>query len=343
MPRTILISGASGSYKTSNIGLAAKYLYRKTGKPTYLITTDMGGYEPIRDAVAAGYVVPISVLACPLTSYPDGLLLLMSRLTAGWWPLRIDGGVIPADIKKSEWIALQRMTPSTAPCAAFAWEGLTSTGQALMAALIADDKNVGQIAAGRIEVTDKEFGDSYKFGKGSPSHYGYVQSNVIRWLCDISALPVGYVIISSHESKGEDDESKAMIRGAGIVGKAATSQIPTNVQDFLHFDTYSVDEKSSATGVTTSKTIVRAYFVKHPDAQIPGGKVYWDCKTRVEASKHDKLLKTFPGGYFVPTPLKGLDEYIRVTEELSAEAVADAIKERDQFDAARQKTASEIK
>ena len=342
MPRVILIVGPSGSYKTSNGGLVAKSLFRQTGKPTYLITTDLGGYGPIRDAVAAGYVVPISVLACPLVKHPDGLLQLMSRLMAGWWPLRLDNGVIPADIKKSEWVSIRQLTPETAPCAAYMWEGMASTGQALMAALIADDKNVGQIAAGRIEGVDKEFGDSYKFGKGSPSHYGYVQSTVIRWLCDISAMPVGYVIVSSHESKGEDDESKAMIRGAGIVGKAATSQIPQNVQDFLHFDTYSVDEKA-ATGVTTSKTIVRAYFVKHPDAQIPGGKVYWDCKTRVEASKHDKLLKIFPGGYFVPTPLKGLDEYIRVTEELSAEAVADAIKERDQFDAARQKTTPKTK
>lgn len=334
MARTTLISGASGSYKTSNIGLVARYLYAKTGKPTYLISTDQGGYESIHDAVAAGYVVPIAVMGCPLVQAQDGMIKLMARLTRGWWPSRLDNGIIPADIEKDEWLPVHKMTPESAPCAAYAWEGLTSTGQALMQALIRDNKSVGQAVVGQLTFTD-DLGDSYTFGKGSPSHYGYVQSTVISWLWAISAIPVPNVIVTSHESRGEDDETKATIRGAGIVGKAATSSIPVNVGDFLHFDAASADKKDAKTGITTSETIVRAYFVKHPDASVPGGKVYWDCKPRIPPSKIGRLLERFPGGYFVPTPTKGLDEYLRVTEELALEADADALREREQMDKQR--------
>lgn len=341
MPRTILISGASGSFKTSNIGLAARYLYKKTGKPTFLITTDMGGYEPIRDQVAAGYVVPLKVMACPIVQAKDGLLTLMSRLTIGWWPLHVKDGIIPAvkfDIK--DWVSLRTLTPATSPCAAWAWEGLTSTGEALMDALINDGANVGQLPVGQLTIKDSDFGETYTFGKGSQSHYGYVQRHVMRWFTQVSMLPVEYVIVSSHEAKGEDDETKALIRGAGIVGKAATASIPTKIEDFIHFDTWSTDKVDPVTKIITSQTNTRAYFVKHPDMGIPGGKVYWDCKSRVPATKHAKLLDRFPGGYFTPTPTSGLDEYIRVTEELSAEADVDALRERAEFDAARQASAT---
>ena len=59
MARTGLIYGESGTFKTTQIGTLARYIYRRTGKPIRLISADLGGWGPIQQEIDAGLIIPV--------------------------------------------------------------------------------------------------------------------------------------------------------------------------------------------------------------------------------------------------------------------------------------------
>jgi len=138
--------------------------------------------------------------------------------------------------------------------------------------------------------------DGEKFANAAQSHFGFVQREMLRTITAFSALPCEYSLWTSHETKGEEDNSRAAIRGPALVGTAATDAVKKYCSMLLHFDKGKV------------------WFVEHPDAMVP--KITYHAKTTVPAHKLAGLYKAYPDGCFVPTPEGGLDQFMETVEGL---------------------------
>jgi hypothetical protein len=162
-----------------------------------------------------------------------------------------------------------------------------------------------------------------KFWTNVRSHYNAVQGEIIGRIRTFSALPVEWVIFTAHEAKGEDEETRAAIRGPGIVGKAATDRIAKEVGDCLHFDRYvtteTVVDKATGEKIQIQRGKVKAFFTSHPDQLFP--KITYKCKPRVPSGMMPQLLEKWPGGYFVPSLDDGLDTFLRFEDELIQRSV----------------------
>src|ERR1700743_609803 len=87
-PRTILFYGDTGSSKTTQLALLAKWLWEKKGKRTRLISCDGGGSKQFDDMglIEAGIV---DRFIMPATEHKIANLF---RLSKGYWPHLYDDG-----------------------------------------------------------------------------------------------------------------------------------------------------------------------------------------------------------------------------------------------------------
>ena len=74
------------------------------------------------------------------------------------------------------------------------------------------------------------------------------------------------------------------------------------------------------------------YFWEQSD---PKTGITFPAKPRVPSEKWPDVLKKWPGGYFEPTISSGLDEYLKVIDELEGGATNTLREWRDRVDAAR--------
>ena len=300
MAKSCVIFGDSGTYKSTNMGFAAKYLYEKHRKPIRLVTAE--NKEVLQPFINAGIIEFVEVgydLKDPLP--------FLVKLGRGWWPDPLNPKVLipPKDL----------VTLKEATCG-YLVEGLTSLADVLMA----DERNKARKHAQEPVGVFSE--DGFKFCAPAQAHYGFVQTTMLDRIIEFGNLPVDRVIFSAHEAKGEEADTRNAIRGPGLVGKAATDSIPRKVGTCIHFESYAEDKIVDKVAHTEVK--VRAFFMSHPDPKFQ--QVMYKCKPRVPVDKIPELLKKWPGGFFEPSLIKGLDEYLRVEDELN-ESASSAIME----------------
>src|SRR5687767_2250686 len=206
--KTTLVYGATGTFKTHNVGLFARYMYEKTGKPVRLISADAGGTEPIEEYIDTGIIQPMYVVEDP------DLLGKLVQLCRGYWP----------DSKgKLSKEGLDNIS-------AYAFEGITSISQLLMTHFAQKGQKINE------DVVGKFTEEGISFGANPKSHYGFIHNQIYGMLADLGCLPVERVLITAHEGKGQDDFNKQLVYGPASVGQAATSRIPPYVGDLFHFD-----------------------------------------------------------------------------------------------------------
>lgn len=322
--------GESSSRKTTSMGKAARYMYEITGLPGRAIYSDTGNWQVIKPEVDAGLIEPFNISGEP------EMLMLMRKLSRGEWPTKlVDGRAIdrhPVNPKDPIGLGAAKMTklPDLGSKVGFyIWEGLTSTSELLMKYL--RDYRIDIKAKEPLspfQAMDLDTGQAMRFCANSMAHYGYVQEELISSLLpEIAALPVARVFITAHESAGEDEDTKAPIRGPALAGKAGTARIGKNLGDVFHYEVYNKTDPKSPTLVTTD---VRAYYKSHPDPKFPN--ISYKCKTRLPEDKVAALEKEFPGGYFVPGEL---DRFLRVYDGLLAQSSDAMIEWKRQIDLAR--------
>lgn len=282
---TTLTYGGSGSFKTHNIGLFAKYMYEKHGKPIRLISADAGGCEPIQDYIDAGIIQALHI-----TEHND-LLGILVQLCRGYWPAASDSTKLVKD-------GLDEIC-------GYAVEGITTIAQLLMMHFAHKGQKINEDVVGMFSEA------GVKFGANPRSHYGFVPQQIYGMLTDLGTIPVERVLITAHEGKGQDEFSKQLVYGPAAVGQAATNRIPPYVGDLFHYDTFEVASGSVKT------TEVRAYFKPHPDPQT---KVMWPAKVRLSPSYIPELNKRYPDGYFTLELDRGIDQYFRFQDEQSKAA-----------------------
>lgn len=297
---TTLCYGSSGSYKTHNVGLFAKYIYERTGKPTRLVSADSGGVEPIAEYIETGIIQPVFV-----TEDPD-LLGKLVQLCRGYWPDAKTGKLSKEGLEG---------------IGGYAVEGVTTISQLLMTHFAQKGQKINEEIVGQFT----EAGLS--FGANPRSHYGFIPQQIYGMLTDLGTLPVERVLITAHEGRGQDDFSKQLVYGPASVGQAATNRIPPYVGDLIHFDAVEV-------AVGTAKTVeTRAYFARHPDPQT---RILWPAKVRLSPSLVPKLQAKYPDGYIKLELDAGIDQFFRFQDEAMAEVIAETRKFKEAVDAARQ-------
>lgn len=302
---TYLNFGDSGCFKTTQVGYAARWLWKKYRKRTRLISADGGGVAPIQPYIDAGIIDLVAVAKLDILKHSP--LSVLRKLAKGDWPAT-DGDrttkLLPTTPEEWETVG------------GYAVEGLSSIGELLMEELRIRQQRIGEEAVGSFTI------DGEKFSANCRGHYGFVQNEVAGLVKGFSSLPVSHVLFTAHEGRGEEEGTRESIRGPAVVGKAITGRVPSWVGGVIHADSYTVDVKTvdSASKFTSiqQQTRVREWFVRHPDEKLPG--VSYPAKLRVPPDQMEKVLKRWPGGYFEPTATGGLDWLLEFEEELAAES-----------------------
>lgn len=290
---TILVYGETGTFKTSNVGRFARYMYEKTGKPTRLVSADGGGWMPVQAEIDAGIIDALRIVEA------EQPLPLLRKLGQGYWP--VDGR-----------LQLQGISE----VGAYAVEGLTSIPMLLLRHLVKTGRKVSEEVIGKfeeeIEVDGKKVKES--FSAPSRSHYGFIQNFVLDMLASFRALPVERVLFTAHEGKGSDDITNQMVYGPATVGKAITDRLPSEVGDLLHFYAVPIGVAGAK-----SKLEVRCYLDKHPDTQT---QILWPAKTRLQPEQLPEFNKQWPERCFPLTLDQGVEAYLRFQDEARIKATA---------------------
>lgn len=324
--------GESSSRKTTSMGRAAQYMYKKTGLPGRAIYSDTGNWEAIRPQVEAGIIEPFNI-----TGEPE-LLMQLHKLARGEWPTKLVNGVAQERWPKADkapfdlGVAKMAKTPDLSKKVGFyIWEGLTSTSELLMKYLRDYRINIkANEALSPFSTKDQDSGQDMKFCANSMAHYGYVQEEITSSLLpELAALPVERIFITAHECATTEEEggSKAPIRGPALVGKAATSRIGKNLGDVIHYEVFAKVDPKNTSVLTTD---VRAYYKSHPDPKFPN--IFYNCKTRLPEDKVAAMEAKFPGGFFSPNEL---DKFLEVYDGLLLDSAASMLEWKRSIDAAR--------
>lgn len=195
MGRTIALYGDSGSGKTTQIGVYAKYIYQSTGKRTRLLAADLGGFDSIDSLVRLGIIEPI---------------IYDAQANDPW--LWVNQSVET----RSDGVGL------------YAFDSGTSMGEALLsscAKLSANGEDIGGRPAPKF-VINKGKQSQLKIGSNVDSHYmtvqGFMRDAIARstWLADQADVLWTFGLY-----KGEDQTSQ-VIYGPQLAGKALTSLMP---------------------------------------------------------------------------------------------------------------------
>lgn len=303
---SLLVYGETGTFKTSNVGRFARYIYEKTGKPTRLISGDGGGWLPVQAEIDAGIIDALRVVEA------DQPLSLLRKLSQGYWPVN-DRLVLtdPTEI------------------GGYAVETLTSLPTLVLRSLVRSGRKISEEVMGRfdekIEVDGKSTVET--FGAPAKSHYGFVQNFTLDLITNFGALPVDRVLFTALEGKGGDDITQQTVYGPATVGKAITDRLPAMVGDLLHF--YAVP-------ASTGRAEVRCYMDKHPDTQT---KIMWPAKPRLQAGQLEAFEARWPERYFTLTPDSGIEQYLRFQDEVLSTETQAAKDWKASIDAARGQSA----
>lgn len=312
---TGVLYGQSKTYKTWNLGMLAKYIYEKTGKPICFVTADGGGYKPIQEIVDTEIIQPLVI-----TNDPSRLSIIR-KIVEGYWPQDIDKEGIRQSTKM--------IKVSGEAIGGYIFEGVTSIAESIhqlyrgrktgMQPAYTED-----IKSDLTDSTGKAL-EGGKIGGLSMDSYGLVQAEM-KYILNFSwTLPVDYIWWSGHEAQGEDESSKKTVRGIALVGTAATPRIGKDIGYMIH--AYRVPTKEG-------KVETRYYFQTHPDNQFKD--IFYEASSRLPGDKIPKLLEEYPGGYFVPGYDKGLDEYLRFEDKLIEEGTSTLSEWKKKIDAQKE-------
>lgn len=323
MARTGCNYGDSGTFKSTAGKHLSRYIYEKTGKKTLLFSQDGGGWGPMEPEIQAGLILPYR--CNNQTPLP-----VIRKVSQGYWPTDSEESRIEnVNMKLVDWSEYGGMIV----------EGLTSISQSIMRYLADNGVKTGEEATNLFAQNIRVDGNitQEKFAGNSRGHYGFVQNALYSMVMNFSSLPCEYVLFTALESRTEEDD-RTTIYGPQIAGKKATGLVPSWVGDCIHSQGYPVSrlvkvpdpaDRSKLVDTTVIDTVVRSYFVKHPD---PNTGIMFPAKPRVTPEQIPGLMKAYPGGYYEPSLEHGFDDYLRKVDELNVAGAGDVGKWREETD-----------
>lgn len=320
---TSVIYGPTGSWKTSQLGEFAKYIYQKTGKKTRLISMDGGGHGPVQPHINAGIMEVWRVVE------EENPKVAIIKASKGGWPRDLKNGL------RTSPVIIQPLPGERAKAmkdiGAIAVEGWSSIAKAVMRDMVSKGQKVSEEIVGKFTETT-EYGEE-SFGAPGRSHYGFVQNFIQDMIRNFSSLPVERVIYTALEGKGVDKISNISVYGPEVAGSAITAAIPALVGDCLHFEDFTTDGPvDPVTKQVLSIPGVRGWFCSHPDTST---KLMWPAKSRLAASSVVEFKKRMGASGYFDLSKKSLFDYFTAQDDLLASASETLRGWKEEMDARR--------
>ena len=349
MAKSILLYGVTGSFKTSQIPFLARYIYEKYHKITRVIYTGASDGGLTAPEEKAGLIESFRL------GLRDAPASVIRRLAKGNWPRVVeDKGVLKLQLVEPNAETWKRVgaivLDSLGMGADEVMRDAVDRGRPMAQEVVTPFTEKIEIVSAQGQVSSFE----EKFAAPAKAHYGFGQNYAVGIINAMSSLPVEIVMFTTMEKKVEEEDSSGRntIYGPDLPGNKLTPKVGGLVGDLIHMDQYFVstavpdidpatnrqrmitDPVSKRTTPVTTTVLLpktRAYFVKHPDSKTG---ITFPAKPRLPSVKWPDLLKKWPLGYFEPQIDKGLDEYLKVIDELEAGATDGAREWRERIDQA---------
>lgn len=323
-PRSVMVYGASGMTKTSQLYHIAKMVlkmlqaqYKRKFK-WRMVHSDGGGWAPFSDS---GMIERDEI---DIFDYSNREYALadIRRLSMGYWPRWLENGQLYPDWKPGrEMYFRTEESCKTTPAewdsiAGYIVEGMTSMAETLKTHISNQNSGLGFKESWKIEE------DGFTVTGLTQGHYGIVQKEVFeRHAKGFSSLPCRWLLYSALVGKGEDKQSRETVYGPQLVGTASTPASPQWFMDVLHLEKVAWDGNASPkmplelSGEGMHDGMV-AWFTPHKDKETD--KPYL-TKARCMPELFPKLLEYFPYG-FVPLGYKnGLNAYFVALDQMRKE------------------------
>ena len=304
--RSLLIYGPSGSFKTTNAGFFAKYIYEQYGLKTLMITADGGGWQPIQPLLDLGVIEVYNLInhSSPTTA--------MARLVQGYWPVVDSKGVLK---KTVDWRKIDFVAEGVG---AYIFEVMTTWADLIMRSMSKKGPTMGEQTS--FSFIEEALSPNKFFGLNR-AYYGFTQSRMHDYVLAASALPVKRVLWTAHEADATDDGES--ITGPAIAGKAATPKVPSWVGECIHFQLNTeVEREVQGVKMARFKQKVlgtRGYFVNHPDYTT--GRTH-RCKPRIPSAQIPALMDKYKEGYVPLNIDSGLDDFLRTEDRLMVQEIS---------------------
>ena len=203
---TILLYGRTNSGKSTQIGVLAEDVFRRTGKRTRLYTADKGGVGPVAPYIDLGIIEVVEIGGSDPWIFLNKAATGHTRDASGKWVL---------DKTRNSEIGF------------YAFE--SAHGIAKLLKLDIERKaalgiNVGGDTASSFEVKDGT--DTLKIGatKGYQK-FSIPQDRIWQEMLESQKLPAEYVMWTAGLSKDDDEVSTNKVAGPDVIGRALTGVI----------------------------------------------------------------------------------------------------------------------
>lgn len=244
---SILVYGPSGAGKTTQVQELAKFVYRKTGKITRLVSMSGGGWTSITPAVEAGIVIPTFIKG---RAFPVETL---DKLTKGFWPVDPNDptSLLVPIAQQKDWDNV----------GAIAFDSMTEGCEWMMSYMTNAE------AAGTFKISSQpmKFKDgATNYGSPSMAHYGNIQTRISDFVSQSKVIPDVYIMWTALELKSTDDNTRLPLYGPDVSGKAKTAIASAWFDNTLHL------YMTGAGGLKKGAVERRLYLTTHfEDDQIP--------------------------------------------------------------------------
>ena len=200
---TILLYGRSNSGKSSQLGVLAEDVFKRTGKRTRIYLTDRGGYDPIRPYTDLGIIEIVELGNTPV-------LLFMHKASRGYTR---DG--------MGKWVLDKAANEKVG---AYAYESAHSMAKCIQQEMN-EKAGKGIILGGDANTSFDVQGDGETIRIGAQKGYGKFaipQDRIYAEMLESQKLDAEYVVWTCGVSKEDDDVSANKIIGPDVIGRALT-------------------------------------------------------------------------------------------------------------------------
>jgi len=263
-----ILYGASGLYKTSQVGWTALYVLERYGKRTRLVSADGGGFGPIQSLIDARLIE-----VWPIRNRLH-FIEAVDKACQGWWPVDPQDPCSPIEPPNAN--------PSIREVGLYAFEGLTSFGSGIMGQLKVPGVQLSQDP--NYVLRDGET----DYAGGSIAAFGFVQDRIYDFVMKSHMIPlVEKVVWTALEGKGEEAGNRLPVFGPDIEGRKATAKAGQWFSNMFHVEAgahqVGVDEASQSI-----KLVTHVYLYLKPHADKLAGIVY-PAKVRAPFQLADKV------------------------------------------------------
>lgn len=217
---TILLYGRTNSGKSTQIGVLAEDVWKRTGKKTRIYTADKGGTDPVGPYIDLGVIEVVEIA-------DTNPWIFLNKAVKGY--IRDASG---------KWI-LDKAVNDTIGC--YAFESAHSIAKLLkndMEKQAALGINIGGDTNTSFEV--KGDGESLKIGttKGYQK-FSIPQDRIWQEMLEAQKLSAEYVLWTAGLSKDDDEVSSTKVIGPDVIGRALTGMLPMDFNYTMRIDVLS--------------------------------------------------------------------------------------------------------